>query len=120
VKKRWSKEYSSFQPWTRRSTGWPCCSEEMDALQWLAVVSYGSRLSADKLNIYMHETCDWLSVCESIHLVQSTGDDQVVPVRALVQLLQAVIASSCCRTISGLTKVLVRLAMTYYTLGHVL
>ena len=40
----------------------------MDALQWLAVVSCGSHLSADKLNMYMHETCDWLSVCESIHL----------------------------------------------------
>ena len=91
----------------------------MDALQWLAVVSCGSHLSADKLNIYMHETCDWLSVCESIHLVQSTGDDQVVPVHALVQLLQAVIASSCCRTISGLTKVLVRLAMTLHTWSRI-
>ena len=75
----------------------------MDALQWLAVVPRGSHLSADKLNMYTHETCDWLSVCEGIHL-QNTTDDQVVPVRALVQLLQAVIASSCCRTISGPDK----------------
>ena len=51
--------------------------------------------------------------------VQSTTDDQVVPVRALVQLLQAVIASSCCRTISGLTKVLVRLAMTLHTWSRI-
>ena len=40
----------------------------MDALQWLAVVSCGSHLSADKLNMYTHETCDWLSACEGIHL----------------------------------------------------
>ena len=40
----------------------------MYALQWLAVVSCGSHLAADKLNIYTHETCDWLSVCEGIHL----------------------------------------------------
>ena len=51
--------------------------------------------------------------------VQSTTDDQVVPVHALVQLLQAVIASSCCRTISGLTKVLVRLAMTLHTWSRI-
>ena len=82
-------------------------------------VNVGKYMSADKLNINMHETCDWLSVCESIHLVQNTGDDQVVPVRALVQLLQAVIASSCCRTISGLTKVLVRLAMTLHTWSRI-
>ena len=40
----------------------------MDALQWLAVVSCGSHLAADKFNIYTHETCDWLSVCEGILL----------------------------------------------------
>ena len=98
----------------------------MDALQWLAVVSCGSHLSADKLNIYMHETCDWLSVRERrlfpltpIAAVQSTMDDQVVAVHALVQLLQAVIASSFCRTISGLTKVLVRLAMTLHTWSRI-
>ena len=51
--------------------------------------------------------------------VQNATDDQVVLVRALVQLLQAVIASSCCRTISGLTKVLVRLAMTLHTWSRI-
>ena len=42
-----------------------------------------------------------------------------VPFHALVQLLQAVIASSCCRTSSGLTKVLVRLAMTLHTWSRI-
>ena len=27
MKKRVSKEYRNFGPWTRRSTGEPCCSE---------------------------------------------------------------------------------------------
>ena len=91
----------------------------MDALQWLAVVSCGSHLSADKLNMYTHETCDWLSVCEGIHLRPKHDGRPGCPVRALVQLLQAVIASSCCRTISGLTKVLVRLAMTLHTWSRI-
>ena len=46
-------------------------------------------------------------------------EDQVVAVRALVQLLQAVMASSFCRTISGRTKVLVRLAMTLHTWSRI-
>ena len=47
-----------------------------------------------------------------IAAAQNTTEEQVVAVHALVQLLQAVIASRFCRTISGLAKVLVRLAMT--------
>ena len=54
-----------------------------------------------------------------IAAVQSTMDDQVVSVHTLVQLLQAVIAFRCCRTISGLTKVLVRLAMTLHTWSRI-
>ena len=84
------------------------------------VVSCGSHLSADKLNIYIHETCDWLYLSARASIsIQSTTDDQVVPVRAFVQLLQAVIASTCCRTISGLTKVLVRPAMTLHTWSRI-
>ena len=92
----------------------------MDVLQWLAVVSCGSHLSADKLNMYTHtrRVTGYLSARVSTS-VQNATDDQVVPVRALVQLLQAVIASSCCRTISGLTKVLVRLAMTLHTWSRI-
>ena len=42
--------------------------KQMDALQWLTVMSCGSHLSAHKFNIYMYEMFDWLSICESIHL----------------------------------------------------
>ena len=58
----------------------------MHAVQWLAVVSRRSHLSPDKLNIYKHKTS-----------VQSATDDQVVSMRELVQLLQAVMASRFCR-----------------------
>ena len=84
------------------------------------VMACSSRLSADRLNIYIHETGDWLYLSARASIsIQSTTDDQVVPVRAFVQLLQAVIASTCCRTISGLTKVLVRPAMTLHTWSRI-
>ena len=57
---------------------------------------------------------DYLSARASTS-VQSTTDDQVVPVHALVQLLQAVIVSSCYRTSSELTKIFTRLAMILHT-----
>ena len=127
-----SKEYSSFQPWTRRCTGWPCSSEagrniwplprrnrwtRYSGWRWCHVVPTCQQTNST--STCTRRVTGYLSVCESIHLVQSTGDDQVVPVHALVQLLQAVIASSCCRTMSGLTKVLVRLAMTLHTWSRI-
>ena len=51
--------------------------------------------------------------------VQSTTDDQIDSLNALVQVLQAVIVLHFCRTISGLTKVLVRLAMTLHTWSRI-
>ena len=95
-------------------------AKQMDALQWLAVVSCGSHLSADKLNMYTHETYDWLSACEGIHLRPKRDGRPVVLVRALVQLLQAVIASRLLQDNLGTDKSFSLGSPWHYTLAHVL
>ena len=131
MKKRVSKEYRSFGPWTRRSTGEPCCSEarrniwplprrnrwtRYSGWRWCHVVPTWQQTNSTSTRT--RRVTGYLPARASTS-VQSTTDDQVVPVHAFVQLLQAVIASSCCRTISGLTKVLVRLAMTLHTWSRI-
>ena len=116
---------------TRRSTGWPCCSEarrniwplprrnrwtRYSGWRWCHVVPTCQQTNST--STCTRRVTGYLSARASTS-VQSTTDDQVVPVHAFVQLLQAVIASSCCRTISGLTKVLVRPAMTLHTWSRI-
>ena len=141
-RKRVSKEYRSFGPWTRRSIGepWPGrvphrCGEDTVAASELAQgCTTNSWMRSDNKHTNHYFQLSDFEEATQIYFSLERRACMARTYRFAAQCqwtrpcwmacnscdsLRAVIASRFCRTISGLTQVLVRLAMTLHTWSRI-